>query len=204
MQLFVLSGSATVNGVVVPAGFMIEAPLGEDGRSLSGPWTGSRPMSADELAMFLPLENIPANLLHYPIVLPTLRDIAAILAAIQRQGATVVQDGEVVGDPESTAEAPIDADGDGIPDEPGDGGIIINAGRYGIVGGNCALTGGTEVSNVAADGSGFNWGRLSFSRIDTNLYSSSGGLLIVALSPDLIRVGGSGAGACVMDWAREG
>ncbi len=232
MQLFVLSGSATVNGIVVPAGFMIEAPLSEDGQSLAGPWTGSRPMTASELAMFLPLENIPENLLHYPIVLPSLRDIASILAAIQRQGATVVQTGDSTNpdDPESTQEAPVDADGDGVPDEPvnsdedglpeepvdsdgdgipdepvdSDGGIIINAGQYNTVGGNCGLSGGTEVSNVASDGSGFNWGRLSFSRIDTNLYTNSGGLLIVALSPDLIRVGGSSPGACVMDWARAG
>jgi hypothetical protein len=206
LQLFVLSGSAIVNGVVIPAGFMIEAPLSEDGRSLAGPWTGSRPMTADELVQFLPLQNIPENLLHYPIVLPSLRDIAAILAAIARQGTTVIQEGQTPGDGSVTPGDGSVAPGDGSVAPPPGGGvnrIVLLPGQYTIVGGNCALVGGTTISEVAPDGSGFTWGRVRFTRADENIYYA-GALLIVVLAPDRIRVGGSEPGACVMDWARTG
>jgi hypothetical protein len=41
-------------------------------------------MTQDELDEFKPLGNIPSNLLHYPIVFPTMADIFALQTAIQQ------------------------------------------------------------------------------------------------------------------------
>lgn len=84
LQLVALSGQAEVDGIIVPAGFTIFAPLTPDGAAAAGGWTGFRPLTADELGALEPLEGIPANLLHYALELPTLADIARTQAAISR------------------------------------------------------------------------------------------------------------------------
>ncbi|MGQ9888312.1 MAG: SH3 domain-containing protein [Aggregatilineales bacterium] len=84
LQLVTLSDRAEVGGVVIPAGFTVFAPLSPDGAATVGDWTGFRPLTADELRALEPLEGIPANLLHYPLELPTLADIARTQAAIGR------------------------------------------------------------------------------------------------------------------------
>jgi hypothetical protein len=83
MQLIVISGTAQVGNVIVPAGFTIFAKLqrNPDGTfnfENPGPWTGFRALTEEELGWLLPLENIPDNLLHYPIDIPTLQEIQQI------------------------------------------------------------------------------------------------------------------------------
>ncbi|MBZ0295282.1 MAG: SH3 domain-containing protein [Anaerolineae bacterium] len=243
MQLFVLSGSATVDGVVIPAGFMTQIQLSEDGRSPIGPWEGNRPMTAEEINQFLPLQNIPVNLLHYEISLPTLQQIAQILAAIQAGsgggsrtiiiGKLVDEDGDGIPDSTDDGRTLIDQDGDGIPDitedgqklidtdddgipdgiddtppgeeateEPGIGPIVLIPGQY-ETGGGCQISGGAPVTDVAADGSGFTWGRVRFNRAGDGVYYA-GSILAVVIAPDRFRVGGLNSDACVADWVRVG
>jgi hypothetical protein len=82
MQLIVISGEATVDGVVVPRGFTMTVELSEDGKGVAGPWGDFRPLNESELAFLQPLENIPVELLHYAIIIPDLADIEAILARL--------------------------------------------------------------------------------------------------------------------------
>lgn len=86
-QLMVVSGEATLGGLVVPAGFTVTAPLSPDGKTLVGDWGSFRPLSQEELDDLQTLENIPPNLLHYPIVIPTAEEIQAALELFA-QGAT--------------------------------------------------------------------------------------------------------------------
>jgi len=98
MQLVVVSGQAHLGNLTIPEGFTIFAPLGEDGEveDEGGGWTGFRALTPEELELLLPLEFIPANLLHYPIVVPTQADIAAFLALLN---ASRTQGGGVVSGP---------------------------------------------------------------------------------------------------------
>lgn len=84
LQLVTLSGQAEVGGITIPAGFTIFAPLSPDGTTVNGSWTGFRPLTLNELNELKPLEGIPANLLHYPLELPTLADIARMQAVMNR------------------------------------------------------------------------------------------------------------------------
>jgi hypothetical protein len=93
LQLVVLSGEATVGGITIPAGFTISIQLSEDGTEVIGAWFDWRPLTAEELAEFQPLENIPANLLNYPIILPTLQQIMALYNAILAANQGVGQPG---------------------------------------------------------------------------------------------------------------
>ncbi len=80
MQIIVVSGSAKIGNVVVPAGFTVFAPLSPDGQTLIGPLTDLRPMTQEELDGLETLEDIPANLLNYPIQIPTEAEIQQVLA----------------------------------------------------------------------------------------------------------------------------
>ncbi len=84
VQLIVVSGKAELGNLVVPAGFSVIAPLSDDGKSLGGDWTDFKPLTQEELDELKGLENLPPDLLHYPIILPTLEDIQAILAAFSQ------------------------------------------------------------------------------------------------------------------------
>ena len=84
LQLVTLSGAALVDGIRIPAGFTIQVPLTPDGQDTAGPWTGFRALTGQELESFKWLEGTPPILLHYPIVLPTLGDIARTRAAISQ------------------------------------------------------------------------------------------------------------------------
>jgi hypothetical protein len=80
MQLVVINGAAEVGGVTVPEGFTLFTPLNEEGLVEGDGWTGFRALTPDELALLLPLQFIPENLLHYPIIIPTQTDIQQFLA----------------------------------------------------------------------------------------------------------------------------
>ncbi len=84
LQLITLHGVAVVDGIQVPPGFTIQIKLTPDGLGIVGSWEGLRPLNGDELQALKWLEGTPPNLLHYAIVLPSLGDIAQILAAINR------------------------------------------------------------------------------------------------------------------------
>lgn len=81
LQLVVISGEAALDGLTVPAGFKITAPLSEDGKTVVGDWENLQPLTQEDLDLLAPLENLPSNILHYPIVLPTLAQIQALINA---------------------------------------------------------------------------------------------------------------------------
>jgi hypothetical protein len=82
MQLVVLDGQADIDNLVVPEGFKAFAPLRQpdeneaqaillpDGKIADGPWDDCQPIPAEELAAYESLENIPPELLNYPITIP--------------------------------------------------------------------------------------------------------------------------------------
>lgn len=84
MQLMALAGVARVAGIDLPAGFTMQVPLNEAGEDVAGPWTGFRGLTGPELASLRFLEQTPGSLLHYPLLLPSLGDIARTRAAISR------------------------------------------------------------------------------------------------------------------------
>jgi hypothetical protein len=69
MRLATLSGKAKVDGITVPAGFTVEAPLDENGEA-GGDFGGFRPLTRAELDKLKTLEDLPDNILNYPIELP--------------------------------------------------------------------------------------------------------------------------------------
>ncbi len=79
VQLMVIDGEAQLGNVLVPQGFSVKARLSEDGKTIIGDWTDFSPLSEEELQLLSTLENIPPNLLHYPINLPTLEEIQQAL-----------------------------------------------------------------------------------------------------------------------------
>jgi hypothetical protein len=85
MQLVVLSGGATIGGFTLPAGFTANIQLNADGTNIDkdAVWEGVRPLTQDEIDELLPLENIPPELLHYAIIVPSLDDIQQTLLALQ-------------------------------------------------------------------------------------------------------------------------
>lgn len=97
LQLVTLSGVANVAGIQIPPGFTIQFLLTPDGEGMAGPWTGFRTLTPQELNALLWIEDIPSNLLHYPIILPTMGEIMRTRAAIGQPVAPPP-------DPESTQE----------------------------------------------------------------------------------------------------
>lgn len=79
LQLIVIHGEATLGDLNVPAGFKITAPLSNDGKSVVGDWQHMSPLTQEDLDLLKPLEGLPDNILHYPIVLPTEEQIQAII-----------------------------------------------------------------------------------------------------------------------------
>lgn len=201
LLLLVIDGSALVGGIQIPAGFAIEAPLSPDGRSLAGPWGGFRSMTAEEIAQLIPLENIPVELLHYPIVIPTLGQIAQMLAAMSRpqtsQADETPEPGEIEGTQEPGGEAT------DTPLISAEVGMIPQEGQYNLVSGNCELSGSARLSGVSPDGKTFKWGVLTMSLVQPNLYVS-GGLYVLIKSPTSVQVGGFEAGACITEWEYGG
>jgi hypothetical protein len=70
MQLAVLDGQVQLaDGTTIPRGFTAGTETDEDGQ-VSSPWTAPRELTVFEIAMLLPLESFPAELLSYPINVP--------------------------------------------------------------------------------------------------------------------------------------
>jgi hypothetical protein len=82
MQLVVLDGEANVKDLIIPEGFKAVIPLRppneeeaqliklDDAKIITDSWDDCQAMSEDELAAYKPLENIPPQLLNYPITIP--------------------------------------------------------------------------------------------------------------------------------------
>ncbi len=79
MELIVIQGEVKLGNILVPAGFKITAPLSEDGKNIAGTWQNLAPLTEEDIAELKPLENLPPNLLHYPIIIPTSEQIQAAL-----------------------------------------------------------------------------------------------------------------------------
>jgi len=97
MQLIVVNGEARVGNISIPEGFTITTGLNDDGTAPDQTgWEGLRPLTDEELALLQPLELIPPNLLHYPILVPSRADILAFLASLN---ASLSQGGGTVNGP---------------------------------------------------------------------------------------------------------
>ncbi len=90
-QVMVIDGGAEINeGIIkLPTGFTAQSvqcdpPGGGAGAEggFSTPWGEARPLTAEELLDLQTLNNLPPNILNYPISVPTLADIQAILQNI--------------------------------------------------------------------------------------------------------------------------
>jgi len=68
MQLITVNGRAQTGNLVILEGFTATAQLDEDGQA--GPFGGLRPLTQTELEDFQWLEDIPDEILNYPIELP--------------------------------------------------------------------------------------------------------------------------------------
>jgi SH3 domain-containing protein len=80
----VLDGALHVGGLNVPPGFIVQAKIDPDTGEANQGWGSLHPMPFSFLQQLQPLTNIPANLLHYPITIPTEGDIQAFLASVSR------------------------------------------------------------------------------------------------------------------------
>jgi hypothetical protein len=107
LQLITLSGVANVAGIQIPAGFTIQFQLTPDGEDMAGPWTGFRTLTPQELQALGWIEDIPENLLHYRIVLPTMGEIMRLRSAISQPVSQPPTNPESTEEPgaESTQEA---------------------------------------------------------------------------------------------------
>lgn len=84
MQIMVIDGDAGLNneGVNLPTGFTARSVNCGGADRSSGfqtPWGGSRPMTQEELDFLDTFNNLPPNLLNYPIHVPTLLDIQEVI-----------------------------------------------------------------------------------------------------------------------------
>ncbi len=76
LKLITVHGKAEVGGLTVPAGFSVEAPVSDKG-DVNGDFGAFHHLTQAELDALKTLENIPENVLNYPIRLPTLPAIQA-------------------------------------------------------------------------------------------------------------------------------
>lgn len=91
MQLMIIDGDAELNedGLTLPTGFTAQTiNCGGADRSTGfiTPWGGSRPLTQEELDFLQTFNNIPPNLLNYPIKVPTLADIQTLIQAFNGGG----------------------------------------------------------------------------------------------------------------------
>jgi hypothetical protein len=77
MQVSTIEGEAIVDGLLVPEGFEIGAPLDENGEA--GDFAGMERIAEDELQDWQWLETVPEDLLEYELEVPTFDEFTEIL-----------------------------------------------------------------------------------------------------------------------------
>jgi hypothetical protein len=70
MQIMTIHGQASVNGVIVPIGYLTTVQLSDDGKSIIGEPSEPRPLTQEELDELQWLELIPTDVLNYPVLVP--------------------------------------------------------------------------------------------------------------------------------------
>jgi len=80
----VLDGVMYFGDLIIPTGFMVTAQIDLNTGDIVGGWGQLQPMSQDLLDKLTGLGDIPQNLLHYPIQLPTQADIQNYLASLNQ------------------------------------------------------------------------------------------------------------------------
>lgn len=70
MEITTLNGEVSADGINIPEGFTVDVPLTENGLDIDGPYRNLRPLKLDELQGLQWLENIPQDVLNYPIDVP--------------------------------------------------------------------------------------------------------------------------------------
>jgi hypothetical protein len=89
LEIIAVHGNVRVEEVPLPPGFAVSVPLTEDGRNREGDLANLHPMVQPELDMLTSIQLIPANVLNYPIVLPTVSEINQLAAALGGGAGTV-------------------------------------------------------------------------------------------------------------------
>jgi hypothetical protein len=97
-QLMVIDGGAAMNdgGLSLPNGFTarsINCGIADPDSGFMTSWGGLRPMNQEELAYLQTLNNLPLEVLNYPIRVPTLDDIQVILQSLNSGVGNVVISG---------------------------------------------------------------------------------------------------------------
>lgn len=78
LQLMVLAGTAQVGAQTIPRGFSGMIQLTADACSPAGSWTNVTPLTPSERESLEALANMPVDVLHAPIQIPTEGDIQAV------------------------------------------------------------------------------------------------------------------------------
>jgi hypothetical protein len=102
MLLAVIDGGVyTSDGKYIPAGFISVIQLDESGAATGG-WSDPRPLTLEEWLLFEPLEGVPANLLKYPIDVPS-----ELIAALSAPTATPTATPVIVNNPPPAPPTPV-------------------------------------------------------------------------------------------------
>jgi hypothetical protein len=70
MEITTLNGEVSADGINIPAGYQVEVPLTDDGHDLDGQYRDLHPLTRSELEDIQWLDNIPSDILNYPIDVP--------------------------------------------------------------------------------------------------------------------------------------
>ncbi len=82
MQVITIHGEAKVNGVIIPIGFTSTVQLSDDGKTVIGEPSDPRPLTQEELDELTWLEDIPSDILNYPIDVPNKEFVEPVATAV--------------------------------------------------------------------------------------------------------------------------
>jgi hypothetical protein len=90
LEITAVHGNIHVDGAPLPPGFAVSVPLSDDGHNQAGDLANLHPIIQSELDALASIELIPANVLNYPIKLPTVAEINQLAAALGGGGGGAV------------------------------------------------------------------------------------------------------------------